>query len=382
MIRFLLRTRKTALGAAFRSFRIPRFAFRVRWLSFRAPRSAFIVFLLLLLAAGALALKRCPSCGKTYEDTENYCADCVAPGGGPVKLKPKPQPVVPDSGVRPAPGGMRSLGKNAQGYGEFLWLKDSSVMVKVPSGEFWMGSRADEGETDERPQHKVTLGEYYIDKHEVTNRQFERFVRATGYRTDAEKEGSGGVYDTDSSKWVAKSGVSWRTYYGYGTENHPVVLVSWNDAKAYCDWAGKRLPTEAEWERAARGTDARKYPWGSDEPDAGGSFRANWGEGSDRSVWRRDGYEFTAPVGTFARGASPYGCLDMAGNVWEWCNDRYDDSYYGRSPEGNPKGPESGSNRVYRGGSWGSTARLLRCADRGRNEPSVRYDDVGFRSSH
>jgi formylglycine-generating enzyme required for sulfatase activity len=279
----------------------------------------------------------------------------------------------------------RPLGRNAQGYEEILWLKDSSVMIRIPAGEFWMGSPKGEGDSDEHPQHKVNLSEYYMDKCEVTNEQFERFVRAQGYVTDAERLGSGYVYDEDSSKWIDKKGVSWRTYYSYATRNHPVVLVSWNDARAYCDWAGKRLPTESEWEKAARGTDARQYPWGNSVP--GSSRNGNFADEAAKREFPNwtivsgydDGYARTAPVGTYPAGASPYGCMDMAGNVWEWCNDWYDSEYYGRSASNNPTGPSSGSYRVCRGGSWCLIAGYLRCAGRDWYGPSGRDSGLGFR---
>jgi formylglycine-generating enzyme required for sulfatase activity len=351
-------------------------------------RSAFIALLIVLFLS--LAAKKCPKCNKEYSDTENYCAMCEDSDGGPVRLKPvvkpkpKPEPAPRTEAPAPAPRFV-SRGRNAQGYEEILWLKDSSVMIRIPAGEFWMGSPKGEGDSDEHPQHKVNLSEYYMDKCEVTNEQFERFVRAQGYVTDAERLGSGYVYDEDSSKWIDKKGVSWRTYYSYATRNHPVVLVSWNDARAYCDWAGKRLPTESEWEKAARGTDARQYPWGNSVP--GSSRNGNFADEAAKREFPNwtivsgydDGYARTAPVGTYPAGASPYGCMDMAGNVWEWCNDWYDSEYYGRSASNNPTGPSSGSYRVCRGGSWCLIAGYLRCAGRDWYGPSGRDSGLGFR---
>ncbi len=415
MIRFLLRTRKTALGAAFRSF-------RVRRLSFRAPRSALIVLLLLLLAAGALALKRCPSCGKTYEDVENYCADCTDSAGKPVRLeqvetgKPKPTP----SGVRGdvavhgdtlvitstppgaaiklddyyvgntpdrvvgtsigrhtvrlslpghssysvevevkapvAPSGMRPLGLNSQGYEEFLWLKDSSVMIRVPAGTFTMGSN--EIARFSGPEHSVYLDEFCIDKYEVTNRQYRRFCDATHRPYPGDPDFLG------------------LSNYIVSCPSYPVLNLSWADAKAYCDWVGKRLPTEAEWEKAARGTDARKYPWGNAEPDAEGLYRANYGA---REGWAKDGYEGTAPVGSFESGASPYGCMDMAGNVADWCSDWHGKDYYFSSPKNNPQGPSSGTHRVIRGGSWEDWASELPTWNHQGYPPTWLEHDQGFR---
>ncbi len=342
-------------------------------------------------------MKKCPECGKTYDDTENYCADCVAPGGGPVKLKtvekpkpvtpkPKPQPVVTDSGVRSAPSGMRSLGKNAQGYEEFLWLKDSSVMIRVPAGEFWMGASENEGgDYTEYPQHQVYLDEYLIDKLEVTNEQFARFVAATKYVTEAERAGRGEWYDAGSGRWVHQEGVDWRTHYTNSTERHPVGLVTWQDARVYCDWAGKRLPTEAEWEKAARGTDARKYPWGDDT--LAWVLLANC---ADEALSRKypkwellmdgydDGYPASAPVGCFPAGASVYGVMDMAGNVSELCSDWFDANYYELSPDSNPEGPTGGENRVWRGYSW-AEPWFTRCAMRGSCGSATSSPSMGFR---
>lgn len=181
--------------------------------------------------------------------------------------------------------------------------KDDFDMVRIPSGVFLMGRS--EGPADERPQHKVELGEFFIDRNQVTNGQFARFLNAVG----AQGRGGEKYYDVDDNdarvhrregKWLADA----------GHEKRPVVEVSWFGAAAYCAWAGKRLPTEAEWEKAARGTDARRYPWGNEPPDGTRAhFNAGWNDLQD--------------VGSFPKGASPYAVLDMAGNGWEWVSSAY-----------------------------------------------------------
>jgi formylglycine-generating enzyme required for sulfatase activity len=214
-------------------------------------------------------------------------------------------------------------------------------MVYVPAGEFTMGS--DEGGEDEHPVHTVYLDAFYIDETEVTNVQYQECVEV-------------GVCDAPMDT----------SYYGSADyAQHPVVYVSWSDADAYCRWAGKRLPTEAEWEKAARGTGGRTYPWG---------------EGIDCDHAQYEGCGGgTAPVGSKPEGVSPYGALDMAGNVWEWMADWYDEDYYSQSPERNPPGPDSGRYRVVRGGSWDNAQRHARCTSRDGYGPRLRDNRMGFR---
>ena len=251
-----------------------------------------------------------------------------------------------------------------------IWIrpKDGVEMVYVPAGEFPMGSN--DGEDDEQPVHEVTLDGFWIDRTEVTNVRFSQFVEATGHQTNAEKEGKSWIWN--GTKWELVNGADWRYPGGPGTsiiglDEHPVVQVSWDDAQAYCEWAEARLPTEAEWEKAARGADGRRYPWGSEAPT---SDLCN--------------FEFYIgmpnKVGSYPAGASPYGVLDIAGNVWEWVADRYDESFYSRSPERDPTGPSSGGRRVLRGGSWVDSSGSVRSARRDSSSQSGGGGvDVGFR---
>ena len=257
-------------------------------------------------------------------------------------------------------------------------------MVLIPAGEFLMGSRPGEGSASERPQHKVYLDSFYIDQYEVTNSRFKKFVDATGYVTDAERRGWSftAVRGSPNNK---VTGANWRHPRGPGSDileimDHPVVQVTWNDAAAYAKWAGKRLPTEAEWEKAARGVDGREYSWGNNKPDG---TQCNFADSHTFFPWSdessNDGYKYTSPVGSFDLGSSPYGVHDMAGNVWEWCADRFDGDYYESSPKENPQGPSSGSIRVFRGGSWFNDARAVRLTLRWVGRPVNSYDMIGFR---
>lgn len=219
-------------------------------------------------------------------------------------------------------------------------------MVYVPPGDFMMGSSKDQGYNDERPQHAANLSAYWIDKTEVTAAQYQRCVEA-------------GACSAPGAGDYCTFGVA-------GRENHPINCVDWNQAAAYCSWAGKRLPTEAEWEKAARGTDGRVYPWG-DTWDASKLNSAEGGPGT------------TTAVGTYPAGASPYGALDMAGNVWEWIADWYDPIYYAQSPRQNPTGPASKDSRIMRGGSWNNFASFARVAVRYPVAPDLQTTHRGFR---
>jgi serine/threonine-protein kinase len=255
------------------------------------------------------------------------------------------------------------------------------VMVNVPEGEFSMGN--DSGYMDEWPQHSVYLDAFWIDKTEVTNAMFGFFIEATGYQTDAEVRGNAWVFD--GSSWSKVVGANWQHPQGpetglTGLENHPVVNVSWYDASTYCQWVGSRLPNEAEWEKATRGTDGRTYPWGEQEPSGNLLNFADinlFPDGIDKSM--DDGYKFTAPVGSYPQGISPYGALDMAGNVWEWVKDWHQETYYADAPTSNPTGPSSGDGRVLRGGSWNHDRNDIRASMRIWSNPAEAIDNFGFR---
>jgi len=246
---------------------------------------------------------------------------------------------------------------------------DNAFIVFVPAGEFFMGSSDINARDDELPFHRVYLDAFWIYQLEVTNQQFNKFVEKTGYVTDAERSGCSYVFDGE--EFVLVKGAYWAEPKGYnssikGHMDDPVLHMSWEDASQYCNWAGGQLPTEAEWEKAARGTKSYAFPWGN---YALHQKLANYGKIN----------ESVTPVGNYPAGVIPYGALDMAGNVWEWVSDWYDCDYYSHSPYRNPTGPAVGDCRVSRGGSWLGCQDTLRTAFRSRCAPDMTFDFFGFR---
>jgi len=277
---------------------------------------------------------------------------------------------------------------------------DRSRMVEIPAGRFEMGTDNDVGypADGESPARTVELDSYYTDQHAVTNAEFYEFVTETGYTTEAERYGWSFVFQNHVEDdgtvlgtldvapwWVAVEGASWQRPEGFGSSvvdrlDHPVVHVSWQDAVTYCEWAGKRLPTEAEWECAARGgLEGATYPWGGElRPD--GEHRCNiWqGEFPEHNTVE-DGYETMAPVNAFE--PNDYGLYNVSGNIWEWCWDWFGTDH----PTGtvvNPTGPEDGTQRVIRGGSYlchRSYCNRYRVAARSSNTPDSSTGHMGFR---
>ncbi|MBI5031479.1 MAG: SUMF1/EgtB/PvdO family nonheme iron enzyme [Chloroflexi bacterium] len=232
--------------------------------------------------------------------------------------------------------------------------KDNTEMVYVPAGEFGMGD----------PARSISLNPFWMDKYEVTNELFQQFVNTSGYKTDAEKQGWG--FEFLNAKWQQSNGLAWLTPNGANSSisaklKNPVVFVSWNDANAYCTWAGKRLPTEAEWEKSARGTDGRIYPWGN----TWDGTKLNFCDTNCAFSWKdasaNDQYAESAPVGSFPQGASVYGANDLAGNVWEWTAEA------------------SGQLKILRGGAWSIDQSYARTTNRFMAITDYREKSVGFR---
>jgi formylglycine-generating enzyme len=283
-------------------------------------------------------------------------------------------------------------------------------MVLIPAGEFKMGSGESAEATaaffkktygegfleaaffkHEHPQHRVRITKpFYLGTYHVTRGQFRQFVKDAGYKTDAEKDKLGAYgWDPDKKEIDWNENYSWRNAGFEQTDEHPVVNVSWNDAVAFCQWLSKkegqtyRLPTEAEWEYACRaGTTTRYYS--GDDPEtlakvgnvADAAAKATFPDWT-LTIKANDGYVFTAPVGKFTPNA--FGLYDMHGNAWQWCEDRYGAEYYAKSPAADPTGPDSGTFRVLRGGSWYFRPCNSRSAARGWFAPGSRGDFAGFR---
>lgn len=243
------------------------------------------------------------------------------------------------SGSPPQPS-LTSTGKNPQGFQEFRRVRDGAIMVQIPEGEFLMGNLQTEGAP---LPHTVYVSSFLMDKLPLTVERFKRFAAATGRPLPPDP------------------------YWGVH-DDFPVAFVRWDEAKAYCEWTGGRLPTEAEREKATRGTDGRMWPWGSEPPSPErGVFRRNWGlEGNDA-------------VGIRPAGASPYGLLDTGGNMWEFCEDWWDPDYYKSSPKKDPAGPKTGRARVVKGGSWDSRPTVLSASSRNFAYTGYREGDFGFR---
>jgi sulfatase modifying factor 1 len=243
--------------------------------------------------------------------------------------------------------------------------KDQAPMISIPEGCFPMGtnnvgSDSSQGLSNERPEHPVCLRPYDIDLFEVTIQQYAKFA-------DAAKHDLPPLWDDEA---LSSAG------------DRPVVGVTWNDAAAYCKWAGKRLPTEAEWEKAARGTDDRRYPWGHMQPfpDIANYNRGAWVSYAITLAPVKSGTEgMSIRHGTKLGGRSPYGLYHMAGNVAEWVADWYDREYYQSSPKENPTGPSKGERKAFRGGSWNDSPRNLRVTARFAAEPDYQDQSIGFR---
>ena len=256
----------------------------------------------------------------------------------PVPAKPPTKSVHSSNGAIPPKAAMPQPPMEIVG-------KDGAPMVLIPVGEFTMGS--DKGDDDEQPIHKVFLDSFYLDKFEVTNGRFAKFVEAI------QSEPPWGFADKETP--VLRP-------------DQPVRWVNWMDAIGYCLWVGKRLPTEAEWEKAARGTDGRAYPWGNDPPTPA---HAVFG--------LKEGSDTVSAIGNRDKGKSPYGVHDLAGNLYEWTTDWYDEEFYSKNPAINPRGPAEGTAKVQRGGSYINGAYRLRSSFRTKGDPTEHDPNVGFR---
>ena len=291
-------------------------------------------------------------------------------------ISPTNIPVVPTLGQVSAPATAApaatstpaATATSGPGIGStFVRKQDGMSMVFVPAGKFTMGSGSNDPR--EQPLHTVNLSAFWIDQTDVTNAMFKTFTQALNYKTQAEVDGQADVFNT-SAGFVSTTGADWQHPLGPGSsltglDDHPVVQVSWQDASSYCAWAGASLPSEAQWEKAARGPQAKIYPWGNQF----NSNNANYGQKTGA----------TSSVTQYQSGASPYGAYDMAGNVWQWVADWYSENYYQASPANDPTGPGAGTYRGVRGGSWYNAGPDVRTTIRGTGVPSSSYSLIGFR---
>lgn len=236
--------------------------------------------------------------------------------------------------------------------------KDRAPMVEIPTGSFPMGVPPGDrdGGRDEYPRHEVVLDTFLIDQFEVTNGRYLEFIKSTGHRVPQNP--------TNPTRNLWQGGTITESL-----AERPVINVDWFDADAYCKWAGKRLPSEAEWEKAAKGTSDRRFPWGNVEPTA---KHLNYNQ-------RWIGEKTLMPVGSYEAGKSPYGVYDIVGNVWEWVNDWYDARYYEKSPSKNPPGPQEGTKKVIRGAGWQNETPTVRIFTRVDSDPTMRNESTGFR---
>ncbi len=275
----------------------------------------------------------------------------------------------------------------AQQQNETILSGHTNEMIFIRGGTFAMGDNFNEGLKIELPVHFVTLNDFYMSKYEVTVKMFKQFIDESGFQTKAEMDG--GSYIWTGTKWEKKKGINWM--YDAGGKlhdssgyNHPVVHISWYDAKSFCEWLSKktgknfRLPYEAEWEYAARcGGKKYKYSWGDKEPNG---TQCNFADVNTNFDWSvkdiNDGYRFTSPVGSYP--ANELGIYDLTGNAWEWCEDWYKDNYYTIFDAVNPKGPNIGKYHVIRGGSWNIRPMELRVTSR-FPVPLVRERSGGIR---
>jgi formylglycine-generating enzyme required for sulfatase activity len=294
-----------------------------------------------LVVASTISLGGCSSAGK-----ETVPAPPTATPSPPAISTPAPQPTATTAPTEtPTPTALPAEITDALGV----------AMRLIPAGEFTMGTNG--GPDDAKPEHQVYLDAYYIDKFEVTNTLYKACVEAAACAPPQQNQSS-----------------THATYYGDPEfDAYPVISIDWQMANDFCEWRGLALPSEAQWEKAARGADERNFPWGNQGIDCSYAnyFDANKGE--------KGCVGDTAAVGSYEKGQSPYGVYDLAGNVWEWAADWYSEDYYGVSPGSNPQGSETGETRVMRGGAWNLNELHLISTGRGQKDPMDASRTIGFR---